>query len=76
MRETMEKQRSETQIAKWFELAQTHLSNRDFGAARHAVKEVLAIRSGETRALDLLDKIESTEADAKRIREQKEQLYG
>lgn len=76
MREAMEKQRNETQIAKWFELAQTHLANRDFGAARHAVQEVLAIRSGETRALDLLEKIESTEADAKRIREQKEQLYG
>ena len=75
MRQTIEKQRSEAQIAKWFELAQAHLGNRDFGAARHAVQEVLAIRRGDTRALDLLEKIESTEADAKRIREQKEQLY-
>jgi serine/threonine protein kinase len=76
MRETMEKQRSETQIAKWFDLAQTHLGNRDFSSARHAVQEVLAIRNGDARALDLLEKIESTEADAKRIRDQKEQLYG
>jgi serine/threonine-protein kinase len=76
MRETMQKQRSEAQIAKWLELAEAHLGNRDFGAARHAVQEVLAIRRSDSRALDLLEKIESTEADAKRIREQKEQLYG
>jgi serine/threonine-protein kinase len=76
MRETMQKQRSEAQIAKWLELAEAHLGNRDFGAARHAVQEVLAIRGSDSRALDLLEKIESTEADAKRIREQKEQLYG
>ncbi len=75
MREAMEKQRSESQIAKWLELAQTHLSNRDFGAARSAAQEVLAINRGDARAMDLLEKIESTETDARRIREQKEQLY-
>ena len=75
MREAMEKQRHETQIAKWLELAHTHLGNRDFSAARNAVKEVLTIRSGDRRALDLLEQIESTEADARRIREQKELLY-
>lgn len=76
MRTTMAQQQSAGQIARWFELAQTHLDNRDFGAARHAVQEILATRGGDSRALDLLDKIESTEADAKRIRDQKEQLYG
>lgn len=75
MRTAMEKQRSETQIAKWLELAQAHLGNRDFGAARNAAQEVLAIRAADSRALDLLEKIESTEADAKRVRDQKEQLY-
>ena len=75
MRAAMEKQRSESQIAKWLDLAGTHLGNCDFGAARHAVEEVLAIRRADTRALDLLEKIESTEADAKRVRDQKEQLY-
>jgi serine/threonine protein kinase len=75
MREAMEKQRSETQIARWLELAQTHLGNRDFGAARNAAQEVLAIRAADFRALDLLGKIESTEADARRVRDQKEQLY-
>jgi serine/threonine protein kinase len=75
MRAAMEKQRSESQIAKWLDLASTHLGNCDFGAARHAVEEVLAIRRADTRALDLMEKIESTEADAKRVRDQKEQLY-
>lgn len=76
MRESIEKQRSESQIAKWLELAQTHLNNRDFGAARSAAQEVLAINRADARAMDLLEKIESTETDARRIREQKEQLYG
>ena len=75
MRQAMEKQRSESQITRWLELAQTHLSNRDFGAARNAAQEVLAINRADSRAMDLLEKIESTETDAKRIREQKEQLY-
>jgi serine/threonine protein kinase len=75
IRKTVEKQRSEAQITKWIELAQAHLGNRDFGAARNAVEELLKIRSGDPRALELLDKIESTEAEAKRIRDQKEQLY-
>jgi len=75
MRMVIEKQRSEREISRWLELAQTHLANRDFGAARNAVQEVLTIRSADPHALDLLEKIESTEADAKRIREQKEQLY-
>ncbi|HEX8893947.1 MAG TPA: protein kinase [Terriglobales bacterium] len=75
MRELIKKQSSEAQIAKWFELAQTHLSNRDFDAARHAAREVLAIRLGDRRALDMLENIESTESEARRVREQKEQLY-
>ena len=75
MRQAMEKQRSESQIARWLELAQTHLINRDFGAARNATQEVLAINRADSRAMDLLEKIESTETDARRIREQKEQLY-
>ena len=75
MRGSLEKQRSESQISKWLELAQTHLGNRDFGAARSAAQEVLAINRADARAIDLLEKIESTETDANRIREQKEQLY-
>ena len=75
MRQSMEKQRSESQISRWLELAQTHLNNRDFGAAKNAAQEVLAINRADSRAMDLLEKIESTETDAKRIREQKEQLY-
>jgi len=75
MRQALEKQRSESQIARWIELAQAHLNNRDFGAARSAAQEVLAINRADARAMDLLEKIESTETEAQRIREQKEQLY-
>ncbi len=75
MRETMEKQRNESQIAKWLELARTHLGNHDFAAARHAVEEVLAIRRGEPRALDLIEKIAAIEEDARHVRAREEELY-
>jgi len=75
MRDALERQRSEDQIAKWFELAERHLENRDFGSARHAAQQVMAIRRGDPRALDLLEKIGLTEAEAVRIRDQKEHLY-
>ena len=76
IRSQTEKQRNEAQVGQWLALSQTHLENRDFSAARHAVQEVLIRRSGDTGALDLLEKIDTVEADAKRVREQKEQLYG
>jgi hypothetical protein len=75
MRETMEKQRNETQITRWLELAQTHLGNHDFTAARYAVEEVLSIHKGEPRALDLNEKIAATEENARHVRAQKEDLY-
>jgi len=75
VRHAIEKQRSETQITRWLELAQTHLNNRDFGAARSAAREVLAFNRADSRAADLLEKIESAETEVARIRELKEQLY-
>ena len=36
MRDSIQKQRSEAQITKWMDLAETHLGNRDFSAARNA----------------------------------------
>lgn len=75
LREHAETQRSEAHIGKWLDLANTHLANRDFAAARHAVEEVRKTRNGDFRALDLLQQIDSVEAEAKRVREQKEQLY-
>ena len=52
------------QIAKWLELAQSHLNNRDFGAARNAAAGNAGDQRADARALDLLEKIESTETDA------------
>jgi serine/threonine protein kinase len=70
-----ENQRSEAQAGKWMELAHTHLGNCDFAAARHAAEEALNSRPTDTRAIQLLRRIESVEVEAKRVREQKEQLY-
>ena len=70
-----EKKRSEAQAGKWVELGTTHLGNCDFVAARHAAQEALASRPGDTRALGLLNRIDVMEVEAKRVRDQKEQLY-
>lgn len=75
LKTTAEKRRGETQAGRWVELANTHLTNFDFAAARHAVQEALANRPGDPRAIDLRRKIDSVELEAKRAREQKEQLY-
>jgi serine/threonine protein kinase len=70
-----EKTKGEAQAGKWIDLANTHLGNWDFAAARHAAEEALASRAGDSRALALLSRIDNLEIDARRIREQKEQLY-
>jgi serine/threonine protein kinase len=75
LRATTEKQRSEAQAGKWIELANTHLDNYDFSAARQSAQEALTSRPGDPRALVLLSRIDSIELEAKRVREQKEQLY-
>jgi serine/threonine-protein kinase len=75
LKATTEKRRSEAQAGAWIELANTHLANCDFTAARHAVQEALASRPGDPRAIDLRRRIDTVELEAKRVREQKEQLY-
>jgi serine/threonine-protein kinase len=75
LRKLVETQISEKQINEWLDLAESHLRNRDFLAARHAAEQVLTIRPGDIRALEKLEKIESTEVEAKQIREQKDHLY-
>ena len=75
LKSSTEMKRSEAQAERWVELGRTHLDNCDFAAARHAVQEALASRAGDARALELLNRIETMEAEAKRVREQKEQLY-
>jgi serine/threonine protein kinase len=75
LKATTEKNRSEAQAGKWVELANTHLTNCDFTAARHAAQEALASRPGDPRALGLLSRIENIEIEANRVRDQKENLY-
>jgi serine/threonine-protein kinase len=75
LQKSIEERKNQVQVNKWLDLAVSHLENRDFRAARHAAEEVLAILPGDVRALEMLEKIESTESQAKRIREQKEHLF-
>ena len=76
LKASTEKRRSEAQAGRWMELANTHLANGDFSAAKHAVQEALSSRPGDPRAIELQRKIDGVELEARRVREQKEQLYG
>src|SRR5262249_49808987 len=75
MRRTVEKQRNERQIASWLSLARTHLDRRGFPEARHALREVLKIRTSDSVALELLAETERREQESLRISEEKEHLY-
>ena len=75
LKKTTESKISEAQVGKWMELANTHLDNRDFASARHANEQALACRPGDTKALAQRSRIESVESEAKRVHDQKEQLY-
>jgi len=75
LKKTTEAKISEAQVGKWMELANTHLDNRDFASARHANEQALACRPGDTKALAQRSQIDSVESEAKRVHEQKEQLY-
>lgn len=76
LKASAERRRNEKQAGKWVELAKSHLHNFDIPAARHAVREALTSRPGDREAIKLLGEIDAQELEAKRVREQKEQLYG
>jgi len=76
LKASAERRRNEKQAGKWVELAKSHFSNFDIPAARHAVQEALTSRPGDREAIKLLGEIDAQELEAKRVREQKEHLYG
>ncbi len=62
-------------IEDWFRLARQHLDNHAYGHAREALRNVLALKAGDTRAQQLLAEVDRLEQEHVRLRQQKEQLY-
>jgi len=75
LRTQIERQSSQKQIDNWFRLIEQHLGNQDYQQARQGVQEILKLNAGDTRARELLTKIDRTEQEASRVREEKQKLY-
>lgn len=76
MRSSIEKQRSDSQIESWMNLARRHLERHDFAQARQALQEVFKLDPGESSARNLLRETDRREQDVARVRSEKEELYG
>jgi serine/threonine protein kinase len=75
LRSEIEKQRSERQIDKWYQLVRQHIDNQLFTQARQGLEEILRIKPTEQKAQNLLAKVDREEKEAIRLREEKERLY-
>lgn len=75
LRTQIERQRGEKQIENWFRLVAQHLDNHDYRQARQALEEILKINSSDPRARELLARVERTEQDLAKAREEKQKLY-
>ncbi len=62
-------------IEDWFRLAHQHMENHAYAHAREALRNVLALKPGDTRAQQLLAEVDRLEQEHLRVRQQKEQLY-
>jgi eukaryotic-like serine/threonine-protein kinase len=75
LRKEVDSRRNAKQVDNWYRLVQQHFDNHLFSQARLGLEEILKLNSGDPKALDLLAQIEKQEREAKRIREEKDQLY-
>ena len=75
LRLQVEAARSERQIDDWFRLTRQHIDNRAYHHAREALKNVLAIRPQDTRALSLMAEVDRQEQEHHRTLQEKKKLY-
>ena len=72
---SIENKLTNQKVDEWFRLAQQHIDNQAFGHAREALRNVLELRPGETRATQMLAEVDRLEQDYLRARAQKEELF-
>ncbi len=75
LRSAIENRMTSQKIEDWFRLARQHLENHSYGHAREALRNVLALKPNDTRALQMLGEVDRLEQDYLRVRQQKEHLY-
>jgi len=67
--------RAEADAAEWLKVGHQHLAKFAFTHARQAAQRILETNPEEERALQFLSQLERKEAEYRRVREQKQQLY-
>ena len=75
LKRRIEERRSERQVDQWLRLAEQHIENHSYSHAREALKNVLALRPKESRALRLEKELQADEQEYVRLRRQKEDLF-
>ncbi len=63
----IEARRSESKIEDWLSLARQHMENRAYEHAREALKNVLALKPKDTRALQFLAEIDKRAEEYQRV---------
>ncbi len=75
LKSKIENRRSDRQIDSWYRLANQHIENHAYTHAREALQNVLQIRPKESRALQLLSKVDRDEQDYNKLRQEKANLH-
>ncbi|HZS55113.1 MAG TPA: tetratricopeptide repeat protein [Bryobacteraceae bacterium] len=75
LRNQIERQRGQKQIDNWFRVVAQHLDNEDYRRARQGLEEILKVNSSDPRARELLSRVERTEQELSKAREEKQKLY-
>jgi len=72
---SIENKLTNQKVDEWFRLAQQHIDNQAYGHAREALRNLIELRPGETRATQMLAEVDRLEQDYLRARSQKEELF-
>ena len=75
LKSAIERQRSNTQIERWQQIARQHIDNKLFVKARQAVEEISKIDPSYDGAKDMLAEIGRGEQQASKLRQEKQDLY-
>ncbi|HSU61112.1 MAG TPA: protein kinase [Bryobacteraceae bacterium] len=75
LKNSIESQRSATQIERWHQIARQHTDNKLFSKARQAIDEILKIDRSYEPAKSLLAEISRGEQQLVKLRQEKQELY-
>jgi serine/threonine-protein kinase len=75
LKASIENKMTSQKIEEWYRLAKQHMDNQAWSHAREALRNVLQLRSTETRAAQMASEVDRLEHEYMRVRKEKEELY-